>query len=315
MVRSERVPKGINKRIGLLLLNRRDRLWPLVLHVRHPPTRALAPAHHQPIAQVLDLSHALPHGIHLAAKVLGRHRGQNLKRTPQLLNVPQNRPLALPVPSLASCTLRPSGSPRGVGRRLNHLRALHRREAHQLPKQVEDPVHVVPRREFQGRRALGEGYRGLCLGGGDELLEAQVVRKGERLDELLEAPHLPGVAVPVDGLQVGGDGGQQPRDFRHARVNVLLRVRGEICVERLDTTRRLAVRYESAAHAHLLALGRHVPARLDDALPPVVVLVELVAKGLKHAVEAAAGRVGRRGALDARVAVAVALYSARHAAV
>lgn len=85
------------------------------------------------------------------------------------------------------------------------------------------------------RREQDVGRRGrLRLFRGDDCLVPQVVRKGERLDELLQAFQGGAVAVAVDELDVCGDGGEELCDFFEARVDVFLDVFREVLVEFFD---------------------------------------------------------------------------------
>lgn len=61
--------------------------------------------------------------------------------------------------------------------------------------------------------------------------------------------------------------------------------------------------------SHLLANGSDIPGRLDDALPAVMMLVQLVAEALKHVVESAAGHFVL---LVASIAVVVSLNATGH---
>jgi hypothetical protein len=60
---------------------------------------------------------------------------------------------------------------------------------------------------------------------------AEVVHEGQSLDEFLEAAEGACIAVPVDGLQIRGDGGEELGDVLEAGVDVLLDALREVLVQ------------------------------------------------------------------------------------
>lgn len=152
-------------------------------------------------------------------------------------------------------------------------------------------------------------------------LSTEVMGKGQGLYELLDAHQAAGVAVAVEALDVRGEGGEELGDVTQAGLDVLLDlirklqlyladpgrvvsvmgpmgseerdgVRINRCNENILPTASVAGPIEqpqppwqgaqAAQVSHLLAQGRDVPGGLDDPLPAVVVLVELVTEALEH---------------------------------
>lgn len=183
----------------------------VLLHVRNPSLGPLAAANYEAVAQLLHLLDALAHGLDLVAVVPRRHVAHHLERTAQLLHIAEQR-AAVVAQQLAGLRRRDGG------------------EAHKLAKQVKHAVHVV----ILGEADVGR-HGGLRLFRGNERLVAQVVRKGQRLDELLQATHGGLVTVAVDGLQVRRNGPEKRGYFGYSSVHVLLNIGRQFFVELLDS--------------------------------------------------------------------------------